>query len=1172
MPTNGRLVDWYCLEYKLASDCSVSESGDGDPIYGHSASLLTQYVPDIVNIDPGIGVEMESGFDGTSGVWAVTVSIGGTPVLVDGAASWLSSLSVDVRLYGVRLYGRSLGSALRIEIDTVKVSVNGGAESTVATGISTDGAATGPNYVTYIGMPPLLSWSASADRINVPSYTFDPCDPGSGAMSWSTSAASTCTGGWRLKETAGSSWVEVPVSYRLIDPPSLSGCPYGLSLGGVVSGSQSASMGGTASHSASGSREYQGVENGSLVRYWWCSDIDGNIVSSGSDGACTALDKCTGLSTTTAWQAVYQVASDVQDARGTVMSLPNLERTIEFLGEGGHAVYYRGELPAAIGNCGKLCSDGAVSVSDDNTVEVYPWRDYIVSTADDTSHVIFTDAFPATIYAPTTAQKSREYHEYTETYLGVGPILPSHSGITCPDGSTLGVSGGTTLNPHNDTVDRIESIVSEFPTECDPYSSAQSHNEALPCYLGSYPCPHWHLFYLTNNWAVDGAPVDWADYWGLIREQHLNHAALPPSEARLTRNHIIGSPLENEQGNTPWLDSYANGYRWIGVSRFQVLESTLSSSLTMSTSNPGSWASRIQSGTADCTVTTGAGGITLSSFNVPTAYVDLALAQWSNAPYLLLLRAKQVTAAWSATNVSAISVHLVAVDGAESAALATVSGSTFDVPRGTPGKYAGSWAYDWGALAVTDTGTDDQASGDSSTAMSDPLRMTGSMLGSDQTWQYLRFKVTPTNTALNVSLNWPVFTLFDTHPELVWESGKYCSLVWANGPAIRWGTQTWYISGLGFQDPPVSSAPGTANTWIDGMSYRYRVLEGSGGTLTTTLPTDLSSMFDTFEGQSIGTTDPSSHSWILPKGSDEKVRIALVNSYSEFPPMPCFPYRKRSTSTWAASGDFAQVVYDQVQETRKLISPKRSFILSDSGASVGGALTAPSNWFIWGYAPQLGNEETDFHVRAGTTNYATIRPWHGFYWTGGESASGSGGLVSMDAHPDGLRYRSLADGAGVITVQKSTRGGTWSNVGGLAGYAHCLRIDKSAKDAALYCVVCTGTPTGDIAEYVSVDGGRTFTLSTTIASGSLSNPAMDIERDGVRYTYWVDGTAVKGIVRDKSGANLGSSFTAIATVDSGSNIACRFEMQNGGSRRIVIQCVVSGAITEYVSQDGKTFV
>jgi hypothetical protein len=83
---------------------------------------------------------------------------------------------------------------------------------------------------------------------------------------------------------------------------------------------------------------------------------------------------------------------------------------------------------------------------------------------------------------------------------------------------------------------------------------------------------------------------------------------------------------------------------------------------------------------------------------------------------------------------------------------------------------------------------------------------------------------------------------------------------------------------------------------------------------------------------------------------------------------------------------------------------------------------------------------------------------------------------------------------------------------------------------------------------------------------------MDIERDGVRYTYWVDGTAVKGIVRDKSGANLGSSFTAIATVDSGSNIACRFEMQNGGSRRIVIQCVVSGAITEYVSQDGKTFV
>lgn len=1171
MPTNGRLADWYCIEYKLSSAATVSESGDGDPIYSHAASLLTQSIPDIVGIDPGIEVNVESGFDGTSGVWAVTVLVGGSLLYSGGAATYRSTVSVDVRCYGVRLYGRLLGSALRLEIDTIKVSVNGGAESTIVTGYSADSAGVGPNYIPLIGMPATCEWSCTGTRINVPPPAWDPCSPGTDEYSWSTHMASAVTCGWRIKETAGGSWTEFPVTTKTITPPSLTGCPYGLTPSGVVTGSTSASIVGYGVHNESASRAFQGIETGSVVRHWWCSDIDGNILSEGYDNVGTAIDACTGGSVDP-WQGVYYVTSDVENWYGSVTVLPNLDRTIELLGEGGHGLFYRGELPQVTGTCGRSCTDGVVTVSGDNTEEIYPARAEILNTADDMSHAIFSEVFDVDVYAPTTAAKSREVHEYYDVYDGFTAILCSTSGITCPPGGSAGSSCGTDLDPHNDRVDKIESVSSIFPYECDPYSSPQSHNEVLPCYLASIPCPHWHLYYFTDDWAVDGAPVNWADYWGLIREQHLNNGALAPSEARLTRNHIVGSPLENEQGNTPWLDSYANGYRWIGVSRFQVLETTLDSTLTMSTTKPGVWAARVQSGTPDCTVTTGVGGITLSGFAVPTAYVDLSLAQWTNAPYLQLLMAKKITASWSATNVSAISVHLVAVDGTETAALSTVSGTQFDVPRGSPSKYAGDWALDWGAGAVTDTGSDDQASGDSASAVAVPSRLTGSQLGSDQTWAYLRFKVTPTNTALNCSLDWPSFEIFATHPELVWTSGKYCTLLWANGPAIHWGGQQWYDSMLGFMDPPIAGVPGIANTWIDGMCFNYRVLKGAGGTLTSTLPTDLSSMFDSFEGQSIGTTDPHSHAWVLPKGADEKVRIALVNSFSEFPPMACFPYRKRNTGTWAATGDFAQVVYDQIEETRKLVSPKRSFILSDSGASIGGALTAPSGWYIWGFAPQLGNEETDHHVRAGSTNYATIRPWHGFYWTGGESPAVSGGYVSCDAHYDGSRYRSFADGSGVISVQKSTRGGAWVASGGLSGYAHSLRIDKSDKAAKIYCVACDGTPTGNIIEYVSTDGGATFTMSTTIASGSLSSPALDIERDGVRYTYWVDGTAVKGVVRDKSGTVLGSSFTAIATVDSGSNIACRFEHQNSGDRRVVIQCVVSGAITEYTSTDGKVFV
>lgn len=1030
MPVNGKRFEVYCLEYKASASASVSESGDGDPIYSYRLRSNGAFTPDAVRVEPGIQITIESGFDGTDGVWSIEAKMidPGYPILgfdswvyTDGGAVFDGDIDVAVRFYGFRQYGRELGSAMRVEWDSIKVSINGGAEVTVGSAWAGDGGGTGPNYPPFHGIPYSMDFQCTGSRINVPPLDRDPCDPGAGvAMSWSTHTTGTGTISYRYKETAGGSWIALPV--KVPTPPSVSssGAPFGLSLSGIITGTSSDSVSVNGEHLESQVRTYEGRETGTMRCTFRCFTIDGDLISTYVVEAATgARDECTN-ELVAPYQDVYKTRSITQNKYGEVSNLPNNERSIVFLGDDTRAQVYRAAVPNATMSAGRSWANGAVIGSVDTEVEPYPEMAELLSTVTGVGHKIFTDLFGKQIIAPASATNEKS-DITTYDLLGSTSLLCPPPGVDDPECEGTGFWSPSAILPDHPIVTKTESVAFEFPHAVGDLPGYQNHVVPVARYYASWPNPHWHLAYFPTPVVVDGSPVDWADYLGPLQEQWLENAALPAGERTLTRNHIVGTPLEEGQGNTPFLNDYFGGLRWIGVSRPKLLTVDLPSSVTLGTAKPGLWGARIQSGTPDCTVTSGAGGITLSGFNVPTAYVDLALAQWSNAPYLQLLLAKRITASWSGTNVSVISVHLVAADGTESASLSSSSGHTFDVPRGTPGKYAGTWAYPWGVLAVTDTGTDEQASGDSASAVTDALRMTGSMLGSDQTWASLRFKVTPTNTALNVSLNWPVFELWNTHPELIWESGKYCSMLWPLGPAIRWGTQTWYLPLSGLQDPPVSSPPGAANTVVDALSYWYR-LTGAGGTLTSTLPTDLAALYDSFEGQSIGEVDKNSSAWLLPKGSGNTVRIALVSSLAEQPPLALFPSRKLNTSTWVPDGSVAQVTYDLVEEHRKLISPKASIVADPSGTAIGSAMASPpSGWFVWRYAPPLTNNETDYHVRAGTTNYGKIRPWHGFYWTGGESEPVTGsGPANTHCERMGFYFRAHVASGNIVISRSHT--------------------------------------------------------------------------------------------------------------------------------------------------------
>jgi hypothetical protein len=375
----------------------------------------------------------------------------------------------------------------------------------------------------------------------------------------------------------------------------------------------------------------------------------------------------------------------------------------------------------------------------------------------------------------------------------------------------------TNIAPTDTNLNESESIAIQFPSSVDTLAGYQGHADMLMRYTGSWVNPHWNIAYHRDDWDVDGASQPWEDYWGPIKEQWLYNAALPSNPR--TRNSQISSVLEIDNGNQPFLDAFFGGFRWIGSSRFKVLTMTQPSAITLSTTRPGVWTAN------DCTVTLGA-NIVVTGFTGSNTYIELDMAQWTADPFMLLTKARQVVLAWSTTNVSKIEVSFYGQDNATN--YIASSPGTYDLPTGIQLKYAGTWAIDNGysiVSGITDTGVDQLASGVSSAYMSNPETVVGFQLGKGRQFAKLRFRITPTNPANPVTINFPTFNLEATHPLVYWENSRAASMLWADGPNHRWGNLTWYSPILGFQDPPLLTGMGTPNTIVDALAFKYRVVQ-----------------------------------------------------------------------------------------------------------------------------------------------------------------------------------------------------------------------------------------------------------------------------------------------------------------------------------------------------------
>ena len=111
---------------------------------------------------------------------------------------------------------------------------------------------------------------------------------------------------------------------------------------------------------------------------------------------------------------------------------------------------------------------------------------------------------------------------------------------------------------------------------------------------------------------------------------------------------------------------------------------------------------------------------------------------------------------------------------------------------------------------------------------------------------------------------------------------------------------------------------------------------------------------------------------------------------------------------------------------------------------------------------------------------------------------------------------------------------------------------------------------GQIKLYSAERPEETFTLARTIASGA--KPCIIVGRDGTRYIYWIDGTAIKGERTDRADNILETGTVVVASGVDDECISADEDVYNGGNRRIILIDVESGNLVERKSDDGMTFV
>lgn len=560
-----------------------------------------------------------------------------------------------------------------------------------------------------------------------------------------------------------------------------------------------------------------------------------------------------------------------------------------------------------------------------------------------------------------------------------------------------------------------------------------------------------------------------------------------------------------------------------------------------------------------------------SSGTPGTLEIKLRLGSDSVAPFIWPHLCDKITVDWTDPNISSCKAYLEGQDGTRVLLNDNEPGVAKYRPSGQTTEYAGSWTQDFGANGVTDAGIDHAPTtgGISGGNMANWELATAFQMLADRTATYLVWVADVDDVSLLLTVKAPKLEYTGSaNRKIVRENAHQAAIIHPSGPGVRFAGFNTGTSGT-INNPPAIYDGFERPNVVDWLVFERLLVRGVAH--NDGLTTELTSLYDSYEGNSVGQVRTASHGFLLPV-TNSTWNIALVNSLSEVPPLAGFPRRRRSQTTWLETGvDFVQHSYAGMQSPDYFVNPSQGVELrTDDDVTVWtSSSSGVTGWAVTQHEEPVANDETDFGMWLGD-RFAELRPFRGHYSVVPPLAGSVG--VAIAVRSDWYIAYGRINDSGTVALRFAYAGQAPGDE---------LDTEQSAVNLSMAwdkgqpgrLVMALETSGGNINVVASQDEGEIWTLATTVATGPGNTyPALTITPDGVRHVYWINGgNTIKGRLYNSAMTAFGAAFTVKTGVDD-SGLAVDNARAAGGVATIEMAHIESGAVVVSRSTDGETFV
>lgn len=824
-------------------------------------------------------------------------------------------------------------------------------------------------------------------------------------------------------------------------------------------------------------------------------------------------------------------AYDFKD--GKVMLLPNVARRIDRINDDYMAVWFRGAFPYS-----KVKAVSEWETIDRETVcgDVEEVRDLQINLLQihaelpSAHRTVLNDAnsieapLNAVPYAPFfRGQAKREYTSSVFVQFDPGFCAETpggHLGVTpecCPE------------EPHynHEAVYNIS-----FPTmggrPAGGFLELTSDDDTTK-YLNFWGNPHWSFLYdfpddfdLANWWA-QGAKRFSADYWIKIRQQWAGGTFLSSRDQRRTRNFLISAPLLSGA----LAEHIAGAYMgvptsWVGITRPQTFAFDYPEELELDDASEPNWSA------TDATLTFDPTEIVVNP-SASSCVIELDLSSFEDPPFFGAVPAAAIDWDIGPANVDSVLVEYVNAAGDVVAAFPngtslTLTGIRPKADKEQDSEYAASTGQDFADGQIDDEGVDIEPGGQSVTVCSSPERVHDFQYLGGREATLIRFTIEVTDHSSDFRMDYPRLRRYSLPAKVKYETGTTAAIMFGRftgtsrwGAGFRWGQwDFWDAIAEEVRDIPIVRPIHETPTVLDFLCYRNLF---TGVAHDDNLATDIGALYDALEGNDEEAAATNRHAFIMPivSGDGQPCKGILVNSWSEVPPIACFPSHVRDLETMEPNGSRAMVSYSFAQESRFYCHPNKPIHLEfDNGTSrerwtASDPEPAADSWCVTMHRRPVTNDEVpaDFFIVTDEPDKDWINhgPNNGVFAIlapGEDEHSGPWNMVDFQG-----RYHVAQSGTNEIIYRRAAQIAplpAWALVVQAVAEANA-RNPRMAYDPKTLRIFLVYESDEGCREIYSDDDGRTWSAPETMAiSGSPEAPTINVGDGGVIRAAVVPGT------------------------------------------------------------------